>query len=172
MKKAISGAIFIFAAFLLQSTLFSQFHIGQTVPNLLVIVVATLGFLNGKKSGLIAGFFAGLLLDLFFGTIYGMNAIIYMYIGYTNGYFKKIIFPEDIKLPLIMIIGSDLAYNLIFYLFAFMFRGKFQVIYYLIHVIIPEAVYTAVLACFLYPLIHSLFKKIDAHEKKGEQTIV
>lgn len=172
MKKALCGAAFVFVSFLLQSTLFSQFNIGGIVPNLLIIVIASLGFLNGKRSGLIAGFFGGLLLDLFFGSVYGVNALIYMYVGYVNGYFKKILFPEDIKLPLVMIAGSDLAYNLVYYVFMFMFKGKFQIFYYMFHVIIPEIVYTAVIACFLYPLIHTLFKKIDTYEKKGEQTIV
>ena len=49
--------------------------------------------LKGRRAGLIFGFFAGLLIDLFNGyeNVIGINALIYMYIGFVNGIFKDII---------------------------------------------------------------------------------
>lgn len=172
MKKALVSIALIIICFLLQSTLFTQFSIGGIVPNLLIIVTVSLGFLLGKKSGIAVGFICGMLVDLFFGSIIGLYTLIYMYVGYVNGLFKKIIFPEDIKLPLVLIIGSDLSYNLICYFFLFLLRGKFHFLFYFSHVIIPEIVYTSIIACLLYPLIHSIYRKLNNSEKKGEQKIV
>lgn len=172
MKKVIISAVFIIICFLLQSTLFSQFGVGGIVPNLLIIVTASLSFLQGKRPGLFIGFFCGLLVDLFFGSIVGFYALIYMWIGYINGMFKKIIFPEDVKLPLLLIVGSDFFYNLICYILQFLLKGKFDFFFYLLHIIIPEVVYTTVLAFILYPLIHVIYRKLEEREKKGEQNIV
>lgn len=172
MKKGMICAALVALCFLLQSTLFSQFRIGDMIPNLLVIAVSALSFLNGKKTGVIVGFFSGMLVDIMFGQILGFYALLFMYIGYTNGMFKKIIFPEDIKLPLLLIIGSDFFYNLACYFFMFLLRGDFHFPYYLIHIIIPEMVYTSLIACVLYPLIHMIFRRVEESENKGEQNIV
>ena len=59
--------------------------------------------MRGRKTGLIVGFFCGLLMDLFFGSVIGFYSLIMMYIGYSNGLFRRIFYPEDIKLPLILI---------------------------------------------------------------------
>ena len=93
MKKTIASGIFIFCLFLLQSTLFALFSVGGIRPNLLIIATASLGFLGGKRTGIYAGFFSGLLIDVGFRSVYGINALIYMYIGFTCGSLKKVLFP-------------------------------------------------------------------------------
>ena len=103
MKKAIVSSVFILCLYLLQSTLFAMFSVGGIRPNLLIIAVASLGFLGGKRTGIYAGFFSGLLIDIGFRSVYGVNALLYMYIGYTCGTLKKILFPKDIKMPLLFI---------------------------------------------------------------------
>ena len=172
MKKAIFASFTILCCFLLQTTLFAMFSIGGIRPNLLIIATASLGFLCGKKIGIYTGFFSGLLIDACFRSVYGTNALIYMYVGYTCGMLKKVLFPKDIKLPMLFIAVSDLAYNILYYFLNFMFRGKFDLPYYIRHIILPEIVYTTLMACILYPLIHLAIMKIEAAEKKGEQTIV
>jgi len=172
MKKAIASGIFIFCLYLLQSTLFAMFSVGGIRPNLLIIATASLGFLGGKRTGIYAGFFSGLLLDIAFRPIYGVNALLYMYIGYVCGSFKKVVFSGDIKMPLLFIAGSDLVYNFAFYFFYFFFRGKFEISYYITKIILPEIVYTTIMACIIYPVIHFVMKRIEMPDKKGEQTIV
>lgn len=171
MAKKLFAVLMVVISFLLQSTLFSQFTIGGACPNLLMIAVASLGFSEGKRTGIYAGFFSGILLDISFGSFYGMNALLYMYCGYLCGYFKKYIFTKDIKMPIILISFSDLLYSILFYFFSFMLNGKFHFIFYLKNIIIPEVIYTTLIACIIYPLIHSITAYIDRKEK-GEQPIV
>lgn len=171
MKKKIFEALTIFVCFLLQSTLFAQFAIGGIRPNLLMIAVAAFGFLEGKRTGIYAGFFSGLLLDISFGYFYGLNALIYMYVGYICGYLKKYIFSKDVKLPLFFIAGSDFVYNLVYFVLAFVLRGHFHFMFYLKNNILPEVVYTTVIACVMYPVIHFVIKHMEVMEK-GEQPIV
>lgn len=82
-----------------------------------------LRFYAGEKEGLLIGFFAGMLCDIFFADILGFHALVYMYIGFLNGKFCKIFYPEDIKLPLALITISDLSYGVICYVLLFLLRG-------------------------------------------------
>ena len=118
MRRKIFVAIVIIVCFLLQTTVFKEMAFASISPNLLIVVVSAFGFMRGKKEGLIIGFICGLLIDIFCGSVIGFYALLYMYIGYFDGFFRKLFYPEDIKLPMLLIGGSDLLYNIAVYSFA------------------------------------------------------
>lgn len=168
MKKVITTAILIFISFILQCTVFRAFAIQGIVPNILIILTACSGFMEGERYGVFTGFFCGLLLDIFFFEVIGFYALLYMYIGYMNGLFHNIFYPDDIKLPLIMITVSDLIYSLIVYVLLFLLRSRFDFGYYLLNIILPELVYTIFIAVIFYPLlllITNLFKRAEKKEE-------
>ena len=172
MRRKITVFFIIVVCFLLQSTLFQALSFASIAPNLLIVVTSSFGFMRGRREGMWIGFFSGLLLDIFFGSVIGFYALIYMYIGYINGLFRKMFFPEDIKLPLILISASDLAYNLLVYLFLFFLRGKLQFGYYLFRIIIPELVYTILVTIILYVVILKINQKLEAIEKRSASKFV
>ena len=172
MKKLISAAILIFVCFVLQSTVFRAISFGGIIPNLMVVLAASFGFMQGEFAGLLVGFFCGMFMDVFTGDVFGIYSLIYMYIGYINGKFSYIFYPEDIKLPIALIVGSDITYVLICYVFLFLLRGRFHFPFYFTHVIIPETVYTIIVTLFLYPLILWIYKRLLKAEKGSENSIV
>ncbi|MBR5578057.1 MAG: rod shape-determining protein MreD [Lachnospiraceae bacterium] len=167
MLKLIVSTFFILLSFLLQGTLFRALSLSGIVPNLMIIVTASYGFMRGRRSGLLTGFISGLLIDIFFGDLLGYYALIYMYIGYINGVFRKSFFPEDIKLPLFLIMGSDFVFNIICYILSFLLRGRLNFVHYFFHIIIPELVYTIVITCILYPILLRIEGKLEWKEKEG-----
>ena len=108
VKKIIIAFVCVWISFILQSTVLSGLHIGKTVPNLLIIITACFGFMEGDLIGLIAGFMCGAFMDVFFGSFFGLYGLIFMYIGYLNGKFCNVFYSDDVKLPLVLIIFSDL----------------------------------------------------------------
>ena len=172
MKRGIITAVLIFICFLLQCTVFRALAFGGIVPNLLIVLTASFGFMRGEKTGLIIGFFCGLLADIFFGNVIGLNAMIYMYIGYANGKFHQIFFPDDIKLPLFLILASDLAYGFLYYVTLFLMRCRFQIGFYFLHIILPEAVYTILITLLLYPLVLKINKMLEESERRSERKFV
>ena len=48
--------------------------------------------------------------------------------------------------------GQRFSCSLIIYFLLFLFRGKFDILYYLLNIMIPELVYTMVVTIFLYIL--------------------
>ena len=166
MLRKIVLFIIISICFVLQTTTFQFFSFANISPNLLIIVVSAFGFMRGKREGMYIGFFCGLLMDIFFGHYLGVYALLYMYVGYINGFFQKRFYPEDIKLPLVLIGGSDLLVNLFIYIFMFLFRSRFDFGYYLLAIIIPELVYTMVITILLYSMLPKVNQKLEAYQKR------
>lgn len=172
MLRKIVVVLFVIAGFVLQCSVFGNLAFAGIIPNLMIILTSSFGFMRGEKEGLVIGFFCGLLNDIYFGSFLGFYALVLMYIGYLNGKFSRIFYPEDIKLPIALIITSDLSYGVICYILLFMLRGRFQFTYYLAHVILPEMLYTIVVTMFLYPLILKVNEKLEAREKRRAQKFV
>ena len=172
MLRKVISALLIITCFVLQCSVFGKFAFAGIIPNLMIILTSSFGFMRGEKEGLLTGFFCGLLNDIFFGSFLGFYALLLMYIGYGNGKFSKIFYPEDIRLPLALIVISDLSYGIICYILTFMLRGKFQFTYYFTHVILPEALYTIVVTLFLYPVVLRVNKGLEAREKRRAQKFV
>ena len=164
--------IFIIVCFVLQCSVFDSLSFAGIIPNLMIILTASFGFMRGEKEGLIIGFFCGLLSDVFFGSFLGFYALILMYIGYLNGKFSRIFYPEDIKLPMALIVVSDLSYGIVCYVLMFLLRGRFHFWYYFTRVILSEALYTIVVTLFLYPVILKVNEKLEAIERRSAQKFV
>ena len=95
-----------------------------------------------------------------------------MVIGYINGMFRKIFYPDDIKLPMMLILGSDLVLGLIMYLLRFLPRKKVHFGYYLGHIIIPEMVYTLVITLGLYFILLKINQHLEKIEKRSAAKFV
>ena len=171
MRRKVSVFIIITICFLLQTTLFQTLSFASISPNLLIIVVSSFGFMRGKKEGLYIGFACGLLLDIFGSGILGFYALLYMYIGYINGCFRKMFYPEDLKLPMLLIAGSDLGCNLLIYFFLFLFRNRYHFQYYLWNIMLPELVYTMLITIFLYVVILKVNQRLETLEKRSAKEV-
>ena len=172
MRRKIIVFILIAVCYLLQKNLFSALSFASISPNLLIIVVSAFGFMRGRKEGLFIGFFCGLLLDIWNGGILGFYSLVYMYIGYINGMFRKLFYPEDIKLPMLLIAGSDLSCNLFIYFILFLFRNRYDFSYYFLHIMIPELLYTMVITIFLYFIILKINQRLEVIEKRSASKFV
>ena len=177
MKRVIVTGLLIFVCYLLQSSVLRYFSFGGIIPNLLIILTASSGFMRGEKAGIWTGFVCGFLVDLFAvyanaaisGDMLGFYALLYMLIGYFNGKCNRLFFPEDIKLPLVMILTSDIALNLVCYIVMFLLRAKLDLQYYLLHIILPEAVYTILIAFAVYPLFLWINRKLELAERGRDE---
>lgn len=172
MRRKIIVFIIIAVCYLLQTTLFEALSFASISPNLLIIVVSAFGFMRGKKEGLFIGFFCGLLLDIWNGGIIGFYSLLYMYIGYINGIFRKLFYPEDIKLPMLLIAGSDISCNLFIYFILFLFRNRYDFGYYVFQLMLPELVYTMVVTIFLYFIILKINQRLEVIEKRSASKFV
>lgn len=171
MKSKIVLAITIMISFLFQCTVLNHISIGTIKPNLLVILCVSMGLMRGRKSGLWTGFFTGILVDLFYGSIFGVYALIYMYIGFFSGYACKIYFDDDVKVPMIMVSIADFIYGIAVYVFVFLLRGRLAIDTYFFRIILPEIFYSIILTFFVYRIYHYINNRFMTSAKKERKSI-
>lgn len=138
----------------------------------MIIVTSAFGFMRGKREGMMVGFISGLLIDIMFGDLIGFYTLIYTVLGYANGFFRKIFYDDDIKLPLILIAASDFLYGNIICIFMFVMRSRFHYFYYLKTIIIPELIYTILVTLALYQIILQINKKLESEEQRSASKFV
>lgn len=172
VKRKGIEAVMVIVLFLLETTVFHYFEIASVKPNLLLILTASFGFMEGKREGMYVGVLSGFLLDICFGQYIGFYILFYTLVGYANGFFQKLYYDENIKLPLLLIGSSELAYWILIYVFQFMLQSDFHFLYYLGHLIIPEMLYTVILTLIVYQIILRINRKLVEEEKRSASRFV
>ncbi len=159
MKRRISLTVLCIVTALMQTVWPVSLTIASIRPNLVVILTASFSLMCGRKTGMLMGFWTGLLLDIFSGGTIGFYALIYAWTGFLMGYSYRIFYDDDIKTPLLLIAGSDLLYGLYQYIGTFLLRGRIHFFFYLRRIIIPEMIFTVILGVFVYQLNFWINKK-------------
>ena len=152
MKRKVITFFIIVICFLLQSAVFPHFAFASVVPNLFIIVTSSFGFMRGKALG--------------------FNMLLYMAIGYLNGFFQRLFFDDDIKLPIGLISASELFYGLMTCFCSYILRGDFAFAEHLIHIILPELIYTILATLILYQIILYINKKLETEEQRSASKFV
>ncbi len=171
MRRKIVIALLIWCCFILQTAVFPMLDFLASVPDLMLILTVAIAFMQGRVEGILTGFLCGLLTDLFYGDIFGFQALLYVLIGYFCGSFSQIYFDEDVKMPLLLVTVCDVSKNLIIYFSRFLLRGRIQLPGYLRNVILPEAVSTILFTLLLYRLFYRINHSMVEKEKKGRQSL-
>lgn len=159
--------LWMIICFLLQTTLFKHLALADVVPNFLLILTVSISYICGQKSGMLCGFLCGLLIDMMYGDLLGINALIFMLLGFLNGFVNYIYEEEDFTFPVLITAASDLVYNFLFYIISFSLRSRLGLGFYFRRIMLPELVYTLLLSVFLYRLIQKTMKlpKKDSEQK-------
>ena len=172
VKRILTGIIAVFLFFLIQSSVFKDLAHSGALPNLLLILTVSSGYLRGEQSAMIAGFFSGLLLDIFGMNVLGLYALISVYLGYLAGTCHTWYEPVDFRIPLAMIFAGDLCVLLLEFVLFFALNGDFGFRYYLTGKALPELAATMILSIPVYPLllwIEERFVNVDPAEKKKKE---
>ncbi len=167
MKRLVE-ALSVIVCFLLQSTIFHYAGFAGIVPNLMIIITSIFGFMEGRSDGMVVGFVSGLLIDIFYGSVLGVNALIFLLIGYGNGVANRGFYPDDIKFPLLFISISDIVYLIMTYLSGFLLRARFNLGYYFLHLMLPELVYTIIVSLFIYLAVRWILLRIEGRFEEDE----
>lgn len=119
-------------------------------------------------TGLVVGFFSGLLVDIIFSNVIGICAMILMLIGYVAGYANMIYSKDDFTLPLLFVGLANLIYQFLYYIFEFLLRGKLDFSFYFRTIILPQTIYTVAASVLIYKLLHMINHLLDRRESEEE----
>lgn len=154
-----------------EATWLRRLAIVTITPNLSLILIVFWAILNGSEKGRRLGIWIGLLQDFMFCDVIGIYGLLYYIIGHFSGYFNKDFYRGHFILPLVVVIGADLLYGIFQYFIYCFFSGDLYFGFYLLHKILPEVCYTALVSVPLYPLVRLLHrgtKKLDDLIQSGK----
>ena len=109
--RLLAVGLLVIVALALQSTVLAHLTLLGVRPQLVLVVVVSLAYLDGERVGLVAGFAGGLLQDLLLPlSIVGLTALVYTLIGYGVGYLRQYTTAESVWTPVFAVaIASVLA---------------------------------------------------------------
>ena len=160
IRRTMICILMIALLFIVQTSIFSHLELAGVVPNLLLVFTALVGFMRGRKEGM---------LDSFSGQLFGIYAFTFLFLGFLNGFLRKLFFGDDIKLPVLFVGFTDLVYGFVVYLVSFALRGRTDFKFYFMNIMLPEAVYTVLVSFVLYFILNWIVVRVDKEEKKGER---
>jgi len=167
IKRMVLMFILIVVCFIIQNTISLYSKDLFVTPNLLLILSVITGYLIGSNKGIIVGFVAGLFVDVLACDIIGMNALLYMYIGFISGFFHKVFYKDFVIVPLALIFIGDFIYNFAYYMFRFLVRNKLDFSYYMEKVVFPEMIITTVVALIVFRVIYFVNDKWLVNQQRS-----
>ena len=130
-------------AFLIQTSVFPLIPFLAASPNLLLILTFSFGFL------------------LFYSGPFGFYSLVFVLIGYLNGFFSRFYYEEYITLPMFMCVFNLMIYHIYTYVFRFLIRLKLNLLYYGLHVVLPSIVFSLLVTLVLYRFFFSAHERIE-----------
>ena len=153
----------LLASFVLQTTVAPHLQVFNVQPDLILVVVVTYAFIQGPIAGSAAGFVGGILQDLVLIRGVGLNALCKTIMGYLGGMIAKALFADNVLLMMAAIFLATILNQLIYSSLIFILGEKIHLWSAFLSLILPSALYNAVLA----PLIYHLLYRIVVFEKKA-----
>lgn len=147
----------LFLNFFLQSTIIPYMSILGVVPNTALLIVISISLLKGKYYGGFTGLFIGILQDIVFSSVVGINAFIYFFAGYLIGLVENKLSRDNLFIPLIFSIIGTIYYNFSYYIFMFFLSLDIPFLLFTKNIMIIEIIYNAVLSIPVYILFSKFF---------------
>ncbi|MGM0369383.1 MAG: rod shape-determining protein MreD [Bacillota bacterium] len=123
----------------------------------LLLIVSTMAAVNyGRTAGGSLGFIAGILQDWFTGGLFGIHSLSKVITGYLCGFLRDHIYQKHFLTSSVITLFATLVDQFLILVLSSLLV-KIEILQYGIKtVVIPLAIWNAIIALFLYPLIYKL----------------
>ncbi|MBR6647309.1 MAG: rod shape-determining protein MreD [Clostridia bacterium] len=158
--------LYVFLILVLQTTVIGYARIFGIIPNLLLISSVCYLLVTSDFRGLVFSVVCGILLDITGGRIIGVNTLLCTYIAFSCLWICDKLYNNNEIIAAFFTFIITFAYGLLIYIINFLLWGELNVFYALLRIALPEALYNALLALFIYPLIKLI---VNGPKKKREK---
>ncbi|MGH2736818.1 MAG: rod shape-determining protein MreD [Actinomycetota bacterium] len=147
-------AAMLIVAVSLQSTLLARATILGVIPQLVLVLVVVLAFLDGERVGTVMGFVGGLLIDLLLPqAIVGLTALLYTMIGYGVGLIRYLAPPDSVWTPVFTVAGATAVAEFGYAGLAIIMGQRWVSITETAEIAGLVVLYNTLLTPFVYPLV-------------------
>jgi rod shape-determining protein MreD len=151
-------ALVAIVAVLLQLSFFSYLTVFGTTPNIMPLVVISLGLLGGAMIGAVCGFVIGLVLDSVLFATLGVSSLVLLAVGYLAGRYREGTEISNTLLPPILIGALTMAASAGFAAIQLMLGVDTEVSLLVLREIFVQGLLAFLLAIPFYPLIRRVLR--------------
>src|SRR5919197_5838997 len=151
-------ALIMVVAVVLQVSFFSYLTLFGTTPDIIPLVVVSLGLLGGAMIGAICGFILGFVLDSVLLATLGVSSLMLLTVGYLAGRYREGTEISNTLMPPIMIGVLTMASSAGFAAIQVMLGIDVQVSLLVLREIFVQGLLAFVLAIPFYPLIRRVLR--------------
>mgnify|MGYP000854495560 FL=1 len=140
-----------------QSSILPYFSLFGYTPNTGLVLVIIIALRKGKYYGGFFGLALGLIQDILFGQVLGINGLILFIIGYIIGLIQDSLDIENIVIPIFFSAIFTIFYNFSYYLILF-FLSRDILREIMIKIVFSiEILYNMIFAALIYKLFSKIF---------------
>lgn len=152
-------AILSLVNFFIQSSVLPYVSISGVVPNTALVLIICIATYKGRYYGGFFGLIIGLLQDVLFSSVIGINAFIYFFLGYFVGTMEHRLIRDSVVVPILFSIIGVIYYNFAYYIFMYFLSRNIPFLSFTREIILIEMIYTAVLSIPIYKAFEYKFKE-------------
>jgi rod shape-determining protein MreD len=157
-RVALRVALILIAAVVLQLSFFSYLSFFGSIPDVVPVVVASLGLLGGAVVGAVAGFAAGFVLDSALLQTLGVSSLALLAIGYFAGRYRESYEITNSLVPPLIVGALSLAYAAAFTALQLMLGVSTPVSLVILRDIVIKGLLGFLLALAIYPLMRRILR--------------
>jgi rod shape-determining protein MreD len=161
IARVAAVALMIVGAVALQSTLLVKLTIAGVIPQLVLVVIVSIAFIEGPRVGAVTGFFGGLLVDLLIPqSIVGISCLVFTLVAYAVGTFRIYAPSDSVWVPLLAVAMSSAVAEGGYAGLAVILGEPWVSINYTIRIIGLVTLYDCLLTPFTYPLVRKVASRV------------
>jgi rod shape-determining protein MreD len=169
---AIRAGALVFVAALFQAAIFSSFDIRGGAPDVLLVVVVSLGLLRGSIAGAILGFLAGLVVDLLTLETLGLTSLVLTLAGFWAGRYAETT-ARGRRLPVLVAVGVVTVLAGVFtFVLHYLLGDEVVARYALVTTLVPTVVINVVVALPVHALVRAVVGERTGPVPAGEVELV
>jgi rod shape-determining protein MreD len=160
-------AVLVFAAALLQVTLFVSLDLARGTADVLLLTLVGIALLRGSVAGAVGGFFGGLLIDVMTLDTLGVSALLYSLVGYWAGRYGETSGRNRAHASLVAVLAATVAIAFVGYGLHFLLGEQVSGRRALFETLLPSVVLNVLLG---YPVL-ALCRRILGRAPAGDRVI-
>jgi rod shape-determining protein MreD len=146
----------VFVAALLQTVVVPPYVLASGAPDLLLIVVVSLGLLRGSMAGAMLGFGAGLVVDLLTLDTLGVTSLVLTLAGFWAGRYAETTARGRRSAPLVAVGAVTVLAAFFAFVLHYMLGDEVVARHALVTVLLPTLLLNVVLALPVHALVRSI----------------
>lgn len=145
--------------FILQGTILSFFSMAGVLPNTALILVIAFTLIAGKETGAVVAISSGLLQDIFYAEVLGINAVTLFAIALMVGSLDKKVFKENLILPVVITILATAVHYAIQFFLVYFLGVEINIVALIRHYAFKELLYNGIVSIFIYRAVLRSYKE-------------